>query len=217
MESIGARLRTEREAQGISRKEMERRTGVGYSTIAELERGGMQTSTKLRAFADALGVTVKWLETGKGPKHPVTAGELLDGWSPIEASTQGVSAGGGRVPDNYAETHRLLFRRESLERKGLRTPHLRVEYVRGDSMLPRLRDGDAVLVDTSDRAIKDGRIYLIQYEGEHYLKVLHQAGKAVVIESTNKQDPQWRRPVVVNDGDDFEVLGRMRWLGSWED
>jgi transcriptional regulator with XRE-family HTH domain len=68
MESIGTRVKRERETQGISRTEFARRTGIGYSTIAELERGGMATSTKIRLLAEALGVSIRWLETGKGPK-----------------------------------------------------------------------------------------------------------------------------------------------------
>lgn len=71
MDTVGGRVRAEREAQGISRAELSERTKVGYSTIAELERGGMQTSTKLRVIADALKVELTWLETGHGPRHKV--------------------------------------------------------------------------------------------------------------------------------------------------
>ncbi|WP_262363610.1 helix-turn-helix domain-containing protein [Xylella fastidiosa] len=48
METIGSRVRKEREAQNINRSDFAKKTGIGYSTIAELERGGMQTTTKLR-------------------------------------------------------------------------------------------------------------------------------------------------------------------------
>lgn len=68
MNTIGDRVRHEREIQGISRKDFAKQTGIGYSTIAELERGGMKTSTQLRVMADALQVNLRWLETGKGPK-----------------------------------------------------------------------------------------------------------------------------------------------------
>ncbi|WP_240796119.1 helix-turn-helix domain-containing protein [Xanthomonas oryzae] len=56
--------------QGIERRELAAKTGVGYSTLSELERGGMQTTTKLRVIADALGVSLQWLETGKGRRSP---------------------------------------------------------------------------------------------------------------------------------------------------
>ncbi len=72
METIGSRVRKEREAQNINRSDFAKKTGIGYSTIAELERGGMQTTTKLRLIADALGVSLRWLETGKGEKIEAT-------------------------------------------------------------------------------------------------------------------------------------------------
>jgi transcriptional regulator with XRE-family HTH domain len=138
---------------------------------------------------------------------------------PLRASTQGLAAGGGRVPDDYAETHKLMFRESSLRRKGLNKSNLQVEYVSGESMLPRLKDGDAVLIDKSDTSpIQDGAIYWIRHENHYFVKQLHKAGKkAIVIESMNKSDPKWRKPIVVENGDDFAVLGRVRWIGSWED
>lgn len=83
MDTVGSRVRREREAKGISRIALAKMTGIGYSTIAELERGGMQTSTKLRLIADALDVSLTYLETGKAPKEstPVASqstGQLRD-------------------------------------------------------------------------------------------------------------------------------------------
>lgn len=68
MTTIGERVRAEREAQGISRSELSRRTGIGYSTLAELENGGMKSTTKLHVIADELQLSVRWLESGKGEK-----------------------------------------------------------------------------------------------------------------------------------------------------
>lgn len=52
----------------MSRDELGRRVGKKYSYIAELENGGMKSSTKLHTIADALGLNAAWLETGKGEK-----------------------------------------------------------------------------------------------------------------------------------------------------
>ena len=168
-------------------------------------------------FAKALGVEPEAIRSDLPEQRLSPRPPDLGDWRAVEASTQGIAAGGGRVPDDYAETHQLLFRARSLQRKGLKTPDLQVHYVVGDSMEPRLKDGDAILVDTSDTKIKDGSIYWIRHDGEHFVKVLHKAGDAIIIESLNKANPQWRKPVVVKPGDDFEVIGRMRWVGSWED
>jgi transcriptional regulator with XRE-family HTH domain len=70
METVGARVKKERESQGISRTELSKLSGVGYSTLAELERGGMQTTTKINVIASVLGVHARWLETGRGERLP---------------------------------------------------------------------------------------------------------------------------------------------------
>ena len=225
--TLADRARFARERAGYER-EMDAAKAIGCSRplVISWEDGSAKSigAKYLLDAARVYRVDPAWLrmDTNKDsfpwtPNMEALAIESLDGWMTIEANTQGAAAGGGRVPDDYAETHRLLFRRESLSRKGLKPNALRVEYVRGDSMLPRLQNGDAVLVDTSDKRIRDGSIYWIRYEGELYVKQIHKAGRATVIESMNKADPQWRRPIVVSDGDDFEILGRVRWVGSWED
>ncbi|MCQ4165115.1 helix-turn-helix domain-containing protein [Tahibacter harae] len=76
MTSIGERVRAERKLQGMSRQDLARATGMGYSTLAELENGRMRSTTKLHAIADALAVSAAWLETGRGTKR-VDAAEFL--------------------------------------------------------------------------------------------------------------------------------------------
>lgn len=222
--TLAQRARLARERAGYTNEAAAAKAiGCSRTLVISWETDAKSIGGKyLLSAARAYKVDPAWLrlETDKdgfpwSPQLADASATSLEGWQTIEASTQGASAGGGRIPDDYAETHRLLFRRESLARKGLRPHMLRVEYVRGDSMSPRLHHGDAVLVDTSDTRIKDGDIYWIRHEGELYVKQLHRSGRVTVIESLNKADEQWRRPVVVADGDDFEVLGRVCWVGSW--
>lgn len=78
MSSIGQRIKSEREAQGISRTDLSKKTGIGYSTLAELENGRMQSSTRLHVIADALGVLASYLETGKEPKRPTSQPSTQD-------------------------------------------------------------------------------------------------------------------------------------------
>lgn len=66
--TIGARIRQVRDERGISRAELVRLSGVPYPTLAGLENGDQNSSTKLHALAQALGVSVRWLETGQGSR-----------------------------------------------------------------------------------------------------------------------------------------------------
>lgn len=113
--------------------------------------------------------------------------------------------------------------RTSLRRKGLSPNTLSVVFGRGDSMLPRIRDGDAILFDTSDKAPRDGRIYVVQIDGPHGPE--YSAKRCVEIlgriafEAINPDgDHQWSKPRAMDDPKrPIQILGRVRWIGSWED
>lgn len=64
---LARRLRTTRGRQGLSQTALSIRAGVNLSTVNGIERGRIglpQASTTVR-LADALGVTVEWLEGGQ--------------------------------------------------------------------------------------------------------------------------------------------------------
>lgn len=105
MDSLGDRIKSVREALGISRPDLARRTGVGYSTIAEIERGGMRSTTKLHVIARELGVSDEWLATGRGVKErgqtysvceespqpyllPPDEQEILDVWRSLDKDSR---------------------------------------------------------------------------------------------------------------------------------
>lgn len=221
MDTMGERLKRAMTLRGVKPADLVRQKVLSKAGIYFL-LNGTTTHDKVRAttiakVCKALNINRDWLLHGRGPIEGDHAAANDPKWRSIKASTQGLAAGGGRVPDEYADTHELMFRTSSLQKQGLKPDKLEVHYARGDSMLPRIRDGDAMLIDTSDTRIRDGKIYWIRHEGHDFVKILHKAGKSVVIESMNKAHPEHAKPVLVQPGDEFEVLGKMRWVGSWED
>ena len=216
MTTIGQRIRQEREDQGISRPALAAYAKIGATTLSDLELGRSKSTTALHKIAQRLGLNPNWLETGKGPKHATHPPEDRD-WADITAYEQAVALGDGSVPDDYAVTHKLKFKARSLQRKGLFANKLSVFYGRGDSMRPRINDGDALLFDTSDTTPRDGHIYIVKYDGGYFAKRLHQYGNQWFLVSDNPDDPKWRKPVLVDFNNGFEIIGRVRWIGSWED
>lgn len=214
--TIGARIREARKAKGISRPALARTSGIPYPTLAGIENGDQGSSTQLDVIADALDVRVEWLRTGQGrmakERHAAD-----DQWPDILAYRQAASLGDGAVPDEYAETHSLKFRADSLRRKHLRPDRLGVVYGRGDSMLPRIKSGDAILFDTNDTEPRDGYLYVVTYGGHLMAKQLSLLGGRWFIESLNKDDPKWRKPEPVDEHKGLQIHGRVRWIGSWED
>lgn len=128
------------------------------------------------------------------------------------------AAGGGAFNDDQAGPKgSLLFRARSLSKQGINAKHSHVWYVHGDSMVPRLRDGDAVLFDASDKTVRPGKVYVIRRGDETFVKRLFPEGGRYRVVSDNKADPQWQDWFVEADDPDFEIIGRVRWVGSWEE
>ena len=214
METIGDRVRAERETRKWSRRILAEKTGLSQTAISDLELGYSKKSLSLHRLASALGVRPEYLETGKGPKAPSGA---IDEWSDVVAYAQHAAAGDGSAPDEYAETDRLKFKAASLRKKGLHARKLAIFTARGDSMEPRILDGDALLFDQDDTAPRDGTIFVVNYEGDYLVKRLAQYGSQWFLTSDNAADPRWKKPRPIVIGDTCEIIGRVRWIGSWED
>lgn len=140
-------------------------------------------------------------------------------WSDVLAYAQAVGLGAGTEAQEYAETHALKFRAASLQRKRLNPAKLAVYYGDGDSMQPRIRKGDAILFDTSDVRPVDGAIFIVEWRGEVYAKRCEILDGEPWWRSDNPAgDHAWTKPKRGNDPKaPVSVLGRVRWLGSWED
>lgn len=144
--------------------------------------------------------------------------EEYGAWEDIEAYSQAVGLGSSAEAQDYAETHKLKFRAESLRRKGLRPQALCVFYGVGESMEPRIRSGDAVLFDTADTRPRDGYIFVVQLGSEINVKRCEILDDAVYFRSDNPAgDHSWRKPKRMDNAKcPITILGRVRWIGSWE-
>lgn len=188
---------------------------TGQSRIANYEATGPNARSpslnEIPVIAAALGVSAAYL-IGDELQTPADIG-----WADVKGVSQSAALGAGTVPDDYAETHKLKFRAESLRRKKLRPENLGVIYGRGESMMPTIEDGDAILFDQSDTKPRDEGLYVISYDGQLMAKRLIQLGGKWFIDSDNKTDPQWKRPVPVDETRDFVIHGRVKWLAGWVD
>lgn len=220
--TIGERIRQEREAQGISRKELAQHAGIGVSTLSDLELGLSKNTTALHKIAARLQIRPEYLESGKGPKDAVSRVDESD-WADVTGWSQAVGLGAGAEAQEYAETHSLKFKKTSLRRRGLLGRDLAVYYGKGDSMEPTIQDGDAILFDTSDTRPVDGSLYVIQVDGmanpEYYVKRALVLEAGVHFQSDNPAgDHQWRKPKPMNSAKEpITIIGRVHWVGGWRD
>lgn len=216
METIGMRIKWARGKRGMTRPELAEKSGVPYATLAGIENDDQTSSTRLPAIARALLARIEWLENGKGDWE---AAEYSDpDWPDVTGHKVAASLGAGAIPDEYAETHKLKFRADSLRKKHLNPAKLGVVYGSGDSGLPRIHDGDAILFDRADvEPLRDGKLYVISYDGTLLAKKLVQLGGRWFIQSINPADPTFGKPQPVDAYKHFAVHGRVRWVGSWEE
>lgn len=84
-----------------------------------------------------------------------------------------VSAGNGYLNISMPSTKKFIVPTYLLQECNVQPLTAKVVRVRGDSMFPVLRDGQAVSVDMSARKIFDGLIYAFQHGEETKIKYLH--------------------------------------------
>lgn len=214
---IGQRIRALREEKKISRADLAAAMGIAVTTLSDLELGESKSTTALHKAAARLRTNIEYLETGRGNKHHAESSE--PDWVDVRGYAQAAGLGAGAEAEEYAETHKLKFKASSMRRKGLRPDKLSVFYGKGDSMEPRIKSGDAILFDTSDVRPQEGTIYLILWKGEYYAKRAMILDDVVYFTTDNqKGDHNWVRPRRMDaKRDPIEIVGRVRWIGSWED
>jgi phage repressor protein C with HTH and peptisase S24 domain len=224
VDMIGTRLKELRTAADMSQPEFAAIVGTTKQYVSQLEGGKNATpnGTYLEGWARHFGVNHRWLASGVGPKYPLDEPSEDREWPPILGYAQAVGLGSGAEAAEYEETHKLKFRADSLARKGLRPGNLAVVYGKGDSMLPRIRSGDAILFDTSDTNPVDGHLYVIAMEGaanmEYNVKRCEILDEDVFFRADNPAgDHNWRKPRNMhNKRNPIKIIGRVRWIGSWE-
>jgi len=183
---------------------------------------------KIFEIADKLGVSPDWLQTGKESRQHSNVGNLVAGivaWEHEDDLNGGdyvfiprydvhVSAGNGIVVwDENRKEQPQAFRLSFIQLTGLNPASLRVIYCRGDSMQPRIFDGDSLTVDMGQASIIDGKTYIVRIGDEIFCKVLRKlplGGVSVI--SLNPEYPTMT--VSIDEADKFDVIARVVQISS---
>ena len=106
----------------------------------------------------------------------------------VRRSTARVAAGNGEPEPElqWSDEDPEPYRFALLRQLGADAKHLAVVTATGDSMEPRIYEGDSVLVDTSQQTVVDGRVYVVWYAGACRVKRLYRTpSRGVLIRSDN--------------------------------
>lgn len=204
---------------GLSQADLARAAGISQPAIQQILNGRTTRSKRLPEIADALSVSVSYLLGDTDDPKAIVVGSHL---SPEEmASELGVARvrqvpieygmGGGSYIEDYVDERWSFFDAEWL-REITDTPISNLFAARGagDSMMPTLMDSDTLLIDRSQRVVKQqDRIWALAYGDVGMVKRVRRLphGKYLVMSDS----PHVSDFEAVDD--EIHIIGRVVWIG----
>lgn len=209
---------------GITQEKLAHELGITQGAVSQYLNGKIPMNYRtLKVFAATLGIEDTDIRNDLPEQQYSFPASSDDAWDDIVGYSQAAGLGAGAEAAEYAETHSLKFKKTSLRRRGIYGRDLAVYYGKGDSMEPTIKDGDAILFDTSDTRVADGLLYVIQVDGmarpEYFVKRALVLDTGVYFQSDNPHgDHQWRKPKpMISKRHPITVIGRVHWIGGWAD
>lgn len=204
-------------------------TGVSPSAFRKWLKGGAEPSRdRLVALAETAGVNVSWLAQGEGaePDLLTMAHRARSSQSPesggipnphqflmLPKRPEAAAAGAGH-PDTSEPAEFIGFRHDWLRSRFGREPcDLILEIAVGDSMEPDIRDGDILLVDTTDQIFRVFGIYVLEMRGERLVKRVQRKfdGSLIFISDNRVYQPE---SISTELAKEVRALGRVIWRGG---
>ena len=216
------RLTQAREAANIKKSAFAKAVGVSAPTVTDWENGEtkMIEGANLVKVCSVLGITAAWLIDGDenvsssnlqipGARRVIVAEEGDVNFFDIPKVKVVVRAGvtGFQTVPEIFDGSTLTVPRQWIDRKRLVASSLIAMTVTGDSMDPRLCDGDLVVVNTDDRKMQDGEVFVFNYDGEVVIKRLVKERGSWWLFSDNPDQAKFR-PRGCTDGD-CNIIGKV--------
>ena len=179
--SVSERIAARRKELRLSYQELADRTGISKSTLQRYETGLIGNIP-----LDKLGVLAKGLETSElyiiGKDEAANAEFVGTGIYEVPVFDS-VSAGFGA----YADSHAVRYIPTYLEHGGEKNSYLWIN-VRGDSMSPKIEDGDRILVKRLD-SVDSGSVAVVMIGDEAFVKKIKYGTDWVELHSFNPYYP----------------------------
>lgn len=167
----------------ITAADLARACDVRPASVSEWVNGPTKylRGTSAVKAAHKLGVSVDWLTSGRGPMRsaattgPIAASETAPGYVRYQVMGEG-GAGPGVINQSHPEVLQEVELAEWQVREeigALPSPErVKLLTVRGQSMAPRIRNGDVVFVDIEDQQMHDGGLFVVLLHGHALVKRL---------------------------------------------
>lgn len=106
----------------------------------------------------------------------------------------------------------IVFQKEWLEKNGYYADKLIALKIRGESMRPKLDDGDLVVINTADRIPKDNHVYAVNFDGEDVIKRLCRENREWWLVSDNPDQKAY--PKQICKGASCIIIGQVIYMQS---
>ncbi len=210
MTSIGARLKEERERLGFTQPAFAELAGTTKKSQIDYEKDFTQPKANYLASIAEHGADILYIVTGVHSLEQKKSqkSDFLDEFDLVNVYDVDISAGHGSICGGDARPiSRLAFRKDWLKRHGFYAKDLIIVYATGDSMFPTIQDKDPLLINTTDKALTDGFIYVIRTGENFWVKrIQRQLDGSILLISDNKAYPPM--PLALNEASDVEIMGK---------
>lgn len=209
MTDISDRILSIRQAKKLTRKAFAEAIGVGEGKVQALETGAQKADhLTLAAIIDRFEISANWLLMGgideKSDSNPASS------FVQIPRYTVSASAGNGDsfVSEPMDITY-YAFSLQWIKRRGLDPKELQIIEVKGDSMEPKLWDGDLILIDRTQNEPRDGRAFVVRVWDEFVVKKVQITGQSgISLISANSEYPPRELKLPLDDRD-FQIIGQV--------
>jgi phage repressor protein C with HTH and peptisase S24 domain len=196
------RIIAAREFADLTQVALAAKAGLSQQAIQKLEAGKSQSSRRLTEIAIACGVRPEWLSREQGlmlaaplpsTGAPIPPPETPTGNYRVDQLDARGDMGDGHVNEDFPEIIRSVDFADSYIRSVLgfvpAPGRLKLVTGVGNSMVPVINPGEAVLIDTGCTDFQGDGIYFINSGGGQQLKGLQDRGDAIYVISANELYP----------------------------
>lgn len=195
VEEYGDRLKKAMDAAGVSTSQLARDIDISYQAVKKALSGGAFGSDNNIKAAKRLGVYSEWLATGKGPRvAPAPSAEphaIYETKSPFPGLPV---VGTAKLGDegNFCELEYPVGHGDGWVDWPSRDPNAYAVRCKGDSMKPRIKHGEFVVVEPNRAVVAGDEVLVKSKDGRVMVKQLAYIREGLVyLDSVNEAYPRF--------------------------
>ena len=239
MNTLGSRIKALRKDKKLTQVNVAKSVGVSSVAVTQWEQDSSKPGgNNLISLAKVLDCTPDWLLNGidhirpkSNPYSRVNSDNLInevnDNKPTYEHSENNskyveldfydveVSAGHGALVIQEEKDDSICFSNKFITKElGLKPKNIFLMPVKGDSMVPTLKNQALVMVNQISEFSGDG-IYVFRFDGQLMVKRLQFTKRGLNVVSDNATTyPSWELSRAELKTEDFEIIGEVVWSGQ---